>query len=125
VLTKGEYNPQAYTYIGAEFRYTMRNYTDLLTYYNKSDSAEHVNNVNLKPQASVYDATLLFGEIIRGKKLFFEIFGGLGVGYKTITYSNPGFNPNIDAVANAPFKATVWDKIYLPVRFGIKVGLVM
>jgi len=125
ILTKGEYNPQAYTYIGAEFRYTLRNYTDLLTYYNKNDTAEHVNNVNLKPQASVYDATLLFGEIIKGKKLFFELFGGLGVGYKTITYSNPGFNPNTDAVANAAFKPTVWDKIYVPIRFGVKIGLVL
>jgi len=125
ILSKGEYDPHATTYIGAEFRYTMRNYTDLLTYYNKNDSTEHVNNVNLKPQASVYDATLLFGEIIRGKKLFFELFGGVGVGYKSITYSNPGFNPNTDAVANAPFKSNLWDKIYVPVRLGVKIGLVL
>ena len=126
ILSKGEYDSHASTYLGGEFRYTLRNYTDLLTYYNKNDSiAEHVNNVNLKPMASVYDANLIFGEIIKGKKLFFELFGGLGIGYKTITYSYPGFNPNTDAVANAAFKPALWNNIYVPIRFGIKVGLVM
>jgi len=125
VLTKGEFNPQAWSYIGAEFRYTMRNYTDLLTYYNIKDTAEQFHNINLKPQAAVYDATLIFGEIIRGKKLFFELFGGLGLGYKTLTYGNPVFNSATEAVANAPFKSDLWNKLYVPVRAGIKFGFVL
>src|SRR6185437_490937 len=124
VLTKGQFNPNASSYIGAEFRYTVRNYTDPLTYYTNGDttgeSAKH--NVNLKPQATVYDATILFGEIIKSKTLFFEMFGGLGIGYKTLKYENPDFDPGIEAVANAPFKAAVWNKIYLPVRIGVKIG---
>ncbi len=124
-LTRGEYNPNAWSYVGLELRYTMRNYSDLLTFYNKNDKTENIHNANLNPTAAVYDATFMFGEIIKGKNLFFEIFGGVGLGYKTISYSNALFDPSKDLVANAPFKADLWNKIYVPVRFGMKFGFVL
>jgi hypothetical protein len=120
IITKGEVK-NSYTYVGGEFRYTARNYTDSLTYYNKEAITEKHKDL-IAPHAAVYDACLIFGGITRGKYIYTDIFGGVGIGYKTINY-------NIDlghyAVANAPFKADMWNKFYVPVRVGLKIGLVL
>jgi hypothetical protein len=122
ILSQGE-NKKAYNYFGFELRYTSRDYTDNLTSYNKAVPTEK-SNTKLDPHADVYDACAVFGGITKGKLLYMDIFGGVGIGYKKLSFNNT-FDPTTEAIANAPFKAGNWDILYVPIRIGVRVGFVV
>jgi len=122
VLSNGD-KKNTWNYLGAEFRYTDRDYTDSITYADKKNPTERKTAL-INPHADVFDACLLFGRIHRYKLLYTEIFGGVGVGYKMLSF-NSSYDATANVIGNAPFKPDIWNKLYIPIRIGFRLGVAL
>jgi hypothetical protein len=111
---------KSFFYFGPEFRYTHRNFSDSV-HLTEIAHPDNRRGHNLHPESDNYDATFVIGKLIRGRIFFLDLYAGVGIGYKKLTMDT--FDANAYKNDDALFQDSRWNKIYIPARLGLRVGI--
>ena len=113
-------------YAGVQFRYTYRKFDPDSVEISDTNSKPH--NVWVNSTSQEFTFNLQFGEQIRYKRFFADFFTGVGVGYRTMVatpniFVSPANDPtNID---DERYGISRWNSVYLPLRLGFRIGIVL
>jgi hypothetical protein len=118
-----------YIYQGPQIRYTSREYEDIVLNMVNKATKDSLRSQVITSGSKVYDLVFVTGQQVRWKLLFVDLYAGAGIGYKTLTtnrkdlndydlYKESGFDSK-----DTRFKSTRWNRIYVPTRAGIRVGI--
>lgn len=120
-ITSRNEEQKSFFYFGPEFRLTHRNFTDSVQLAVTANPGDQ-HGYNLKPQADIYDATLVIGKMIRGRIFFLDMYVGAGLGYKKLTMN---YDVNTYTNKDILFDDARWNKTYIPFRLGFRLGFVI
>lgn len=118
-----------YIYQGPQVRYTSREYDDIVLNLVNKNTKDSLRDQVITSGSKVYDLVFVTGQQVRWKLLFVDLYAGAGIGYKTLTtnrkdlndydlYKEGGFDSK-----DTRFKPTRWNRIYVPTRAGIRIGI--
>jgi hypothetical protein len=108
-------------YRSLQVRYTKRNWVPQSTdiYVKNEDKTIHEN---VPAQSHVFDVCAVFGRQWRKGAWFFDGYYGAGLGYKTL-YT--GWDKDKYDLLDTRFQDKRWNRVYVPVRLGFRVGVVL
>ncbi|RYD83573.1 MAG: hypothetical protein EOP53_00455 [Sphingobacteriales bacterium] len=110
-------------YSGPQFRIENRNYfPETVDIIKDNTIATKYEKTMSNLSSNRYEAILMVGLQRRTPWLFLDYFFGVGLGYKTFVTDKIEAN---ETVADDRFVAGLWNKTYVPVHAGIRVGLIL
>jgi hypothetical protein len=108
------------SYMGPEFRYSNFQYTDSILILNRTIKSDFgARNINAK--GSDYELTWNFGYYGIIKKVYFDFYCGLGLGYRSLTTN---INPEIYKILDYRYTPDHWNRMYFVPRAGWRFGIV-
>jgi hypothetical protein len=109
-----------FLYWGPEIRYSNRNYLDSILIEKKANRA-YKSTRDLDAKGSNYELSINMGYLLVHNKVFLDIYGGIGAGYKSLTTD---LDTNTYSIIDYRYKPEHWNKIYVFPRAGVRIGLV-
>jgi hypothetical protein len=123
-MNQSEKKKWFYIYNGPQVRYESRTYLPenlpLLDLADRDDPDP--DTVAITGKSQIINLCYLFGSQVRAKPFFLDYYIGVGLGYKTM--KNPELPPN-NEVNDLRYRPAKWNKAYLPLRAGIRIGFIL
>lgn len=107
--------------LGIDFRYSNWNFDPMTSNIVDENDAVLQSNVTVNATTNRYEACFRGGIMAMTRYVTFEYYFGLGVGYRALK-TQEGFNVEDSRFSDPRLDANRWNKVYMPIRLGLKVG---
>jgi len=118
-------------YTGLQFRYTYRKFNQTPAQYYSDTSTAKISPIHrdtIKATSQQFDINIQFGEQVHYKRFFADFFAGIGVGYRTLVSNIPSVASDPITLEGTPgvvFNPSRWNTVYIPLRLGFRVGIIL
>lgn len=108
--------------IGLDFRYVNWNLDPMTTNVLDANGSVTESNVRIDATTNRYELCYRVSLITMTRYATIDYYFGLGVGYRTLKTAQ-GRDVETEFFQDARLDGDRWNKIYMPIRFGLKIGL--
>lgn len=113
-----------YLYNGPQVRYETRDYKpENLPILDKEHTNAPKDTISVTGKSQRLDLTYMFGSQARLKFFLVDYYLGVGIGYKTMEH--PEIDETKFEVFDARYRPAKWNKPYIPIRAGIRIGFIL
>jgi len=108
--------------IGLDFRYANWNFDPIRTNVLNDDGGTTESNVLINAKTNRYEICYRTSFVTVTRYVTIDYYLGLGIGYRTLT-TEQGRNVEKEHFDDPRLHADRWNKLYMPLRMGLKIGL--